>query len=126
MSISVARFDVQALSDAHTYLFEERQRLLDLQAENDELKLQEMDDRKRIQHLLALTEPVEQEITYGRDAKTDTFKLLPTRSSSTHRNTYAPPARLLFAMCTHTCKHIIHQILANGKIYTAIAEALQA
>ena len=31
---------MQALSDAHTYLFEERQRLLDLQSENDELKLQ--------------------------------------------------------------------------------------
>ena len=31
---------MQALSDTHTFLFEERQRLLDLQAENDELKLQ--------------------------------------------------------------------------------------
>lgn len=31
---------LQALSDAHTFLFEERQRLLTLQAENDELRLQ--------------------------------------------------------------------------------------
>ena len=30
----------KALSDAHTYLFEERERLLVLQAENDELRLQ--------------------------------------------------------------------------------------
>jgi coiled-coil domain-containing protein 77 len=30
----------KALSDSHTYLFEERERLLALQAENDELKLQ--------------------------------------------------------------------------------------
>lgn len=30
----------QALSDAHTYLFEERERLLALQAENDALRLQ--------------------------------------------------------------------------------------
>jgi hypothetical protein len=30
----------QALSDAHTYLFEERERLLALQAENDTLRLQ--------------------------------------------------------------------------------------
>lgn len=30
----------KALSDSHTYLFEERERLLTLQAENDELKLQ--------------------------------------------------------------------------------------
>jgi len=39
----------QALSDAHAFLFEERQRLLTLQAENDELRLQEIEDRKRIQ-----------------------------------------------------------------------------
>jgi hypothetical protein len=35
----------QALSDAHAYLFDERQRLLELQAENDALKLQEMEVR---------------------------------------------------------------------------------
>ncbi|KAG1679502.1 hypothetical protein FOA52_011101 [Chlamydomonas sp. UWO 241] len=42
----------KALSDAHVFLFEERQRLLSLQAENDELRLQEIEDRKRIQQLL--------------------------------------------------------------------------
>ncbi len=42
----------QALSDAHVFLFEERQRLLTLQAENDELRLQEIEDRKRIRQLL--------------------------------------------------------------------------
>ena len=42
----------QALSDAHAFLFEERQRLLASQAENDELRLQEIEDRKRIQQLL--------------------------------------------------------------------------
>lgn len=45
-------FAMQALSDAHAFLFEERQRLLTLQAENDELRLQEIEDRKRIQQLL--------------------------------------------------------------------------
>jgi coiled-coil domain-containing protein 77 len=52
------------LSDAQQFLFEERQRLLLLQAENDELKLQEIQDRQRIQQLLALTQPVEQTVTY--------------------------------------------------------------
>ncbi len=42
----------QAVSDAHAFLFEERQRLLSLQAANDELRLQEIEDRKRIQQLL--------------------------------------------------------------------------
>lgn len=52
------------MSDAQQFLFEERQRLLLLQAENDELKLQEIQDRQRIQQLLALTQPVEQTVTY--------------------------------------------------------------
>ena len=59
---------LQALSDAHTYLFEERERLLQLQASHDDLKLQEVEDRRRIQHLLALHSPMEQEITYSRCA----------------------------------------------------------
>lgn len=54
-----------ALSDAHVHLFDERHHLLQLQAENDELRLQAMEDQKRIQHLVAVTQPVEQEITYS-------------------------------------------------------------
>lgn len=58
---------LQALSDAQQFLFEERQRLLNLQAENDELKLQEIQDRQRIQQLLSMTQPLEQTITYKQD-----------------------------------------------------------
>ena len=36
--------------------------VLKLQAENDQLKIQELEDRRRIQHLLALTQPVTQEV----------------------------------------------------------------
>lgn len=50
----------QALSEAHNFLFEERQRLLKLTAENDELRLQELEDRKRIQTLLAMTQTYDQ------------------------------------------------------------------
>ncbi len=35
---------------------------LKLAAENDGLKAQEMEDRKRIAHLLAMTEPIAQEV----------------------------------------------------------------
>ena len=55
---------LQSLSDAQQFLFEERQRLLALQAENDELKLQELEDRKRIQQLLSIAQPLEQDITF--------------------------------------------------------------
>lgn len=68
---------VQALSDAHTYLFEERERLLKLQSDNDELRLQEVEDRKRIQHLLAMHSPLEQEITYNREGQPSTVTVFP-------------------------------------------------
>ena len=38
--------------------------ILKLQAENDSLKIQEIEDRRRIQHLLALTQPVAQEVRW--------------------------------------------------------------
>jgi coiled-coil domain-containing protein 77 len=57
----------QALSDAQQLLFEERQRLLHVQSENDELKLQEIQDRQRIQQLLAMTQPLEQIVTHRQD-----------------------------------------------------------
>ena len=67
----------KALSDAHAYLFEERDRLLAMQAENDELKLQEVEDRRRIQHLLQLMNPSEQEVTFSRNAPPETIALYP-------------------------------------------------
>lgn len=69
--------NLQAVSDAHTYLFEERDRLLKLQSENDELRLQEVEDRKRIRHLLAMHGPLEQEITYNRDGKPNIVTVYP-------------------------------------------------
>jgi hypothetical protein len=52
----------QALSSAKLYLFDEREVALKLAAENEELKAQEAEDRQRIAHLLALTEPMTQEV----------------------------------------------------------------
>ncbi|KAJ4461691.1 putative CCDC77 protein [Paratrimastix pyriformis] len=44
----------KALSDANMYLFDERKQHLKTLAENDALKLQEIEDRRRIQHLFEL------------------------------------------------------------------------
>lgn len=54
----------RALSDIQVFLFQERENVLRLYAENDRLKIQELDDRKKIQHLLSLTRPTDTEITY--------------------------------------------------------------
>ncbi len=45
----------RALSDSHLYLHEERQLVLKMQAETDRLKVHQLEDRQRIQQLLAMT-----------------------------------------------------------------------
>ena len=54
----------KGLSDMQVFLFQERENVLKLYAENDRLKIQELEDRKKIQHLLSLTHPTDTEITY--------------------------------------------------------------
>ncbi len=54
----------KALSDMQVYLFQERENVLRLYAENDRLKIREIEDRKKIQHLLSLTKPTDSEVTY--------------------------------------------------------------
>uniref|UniRef100_A0A8C0G3S7 Coiled-coil domain containing 77 n=1 Tax=Chelonoidis abingdonii TaxID=106734 RepID=A0A8C0G3S7_CHEAB len=54
----------KALSDMQVYLFQEREHVLRLYAENDRLKIRELEDRKKIQHLLALVGTDKGEITY--------------------------------------------------------------
>eukprot|EP00455_Lapot_gusevi_P016085 TRINITY_DN18226_c0_g1_i10.p1 TRINITY_DN18226_c0_g1~~TRINITY_DN18226_c0_g1_i10.p1 ORF type:complete len:477 (-),score=80.00 TRINITY_DN18226_c0_g1_i10:101-1531(-) len=78
----------KALSDAHVHLYEEREQVLRLNAENQELKIQEMEDRKRIQHLLALTQPVTEEVTYFRDAPPNSL----IRHTAIHRPLFPAPA----------------------------------
>ncbi|EKX53460.1 hypothetical protein GUITHDRAFT_101162 [Guillardia theta CCMP2712] len=58
----------QALSDAKLAIFDEREKVLKLTAENDMLKLQEINDRQRIQQLLSLTQPVAEEITLFKES----------------------------------------------------------
>ncbi|XP_060932760.1 coiled-coil domain-containing protein 77 [Limanda limanda] len=53
-----------ALSDMQVCLFQEREQSLRLYAENDRLKIRELEDRKKIHHLLALVGPDTGEITY--------------------------------------------------------------
>ncbi|XP_041906269.1 coiled-coil domain-containing protein 77 isoform X2 [Corvus kubaryi] len=54
----------KALSDMQVYLFQEKERVLRLYSENDRLKLRELEDRKRIQQLLALLGTDDGEVTY--------------------------------------------------------------
>lgn len=59
----------KAVGDAHIFLYEEREQVVLLSAENERLKLREKEDRKKIQHLLAMTRPVDHETTYFPDGR---------------------------------------------------------
>jgi hypothetical protein len=64
--------------------------LLRLQAENDSLKIQEIEDRRRIQHLLALTQPVTQEVTFFRDCRPEKMTRYPGASMAGSSASAAP------------------------------------
>ncbi|XP_012879119.1 PREDICTED: coiled-coil domain-containing protein 77 [Dipodomys ordii] len=54
----------KALSDMQICLFQEREHVLRLYSENDRLRIRELEDKKKIQSLLALVGTDSQEVTY--------------------------------------------------------------
>ncbi|NXO27156.1 CCD77 protein, partial [Cisticola juncidis] len=54
----------KALSDMQVFLFQEKEQILRLCSENDRLKLRELEDRKKIQQLLAMLGTNKGEVTY--------------------------------------------------------------
>ncbi|NWS15671.1 CCD77 protein, partial [Pachyramphus minor] len=68
----------KALSDMQVYLFQEREHVLRLHSENDRLKIRELEDRKKIQHLLTVM-GADEEVTY--------FHREPPHKASTERST---------------------------------------
>ncbi|NWT60894.1 CCD77 protein, partial [Erythrocercus mccallii] len=54
----------KALSDMQVFLFQEKEQVLRLYSENDRLKLRELEDRKKIQQLLAILGTNKGDVTY--------------------------------------------------------------
>ncbi|NWZ64299.1 CCD77 protein, partial [Acrocephalus arundinaceus] len=54
----------KALSDMQVFLYQEKEQVLRLYSENDRLKLRELEDRKKIQQLLAILGTNKGEVTY--------------------------------------------------------------
>ncbi|NXY06560.1 CCD77 protein, partial [Pteruthius melanotis] len=76
----------RALSDMQVYLFQEKEQVLRLYSENDRLKLRELEDRKKIQQLLALLGADDGEVTYF-------HKEPPHKAIGMERNTSKPTAK---------------------------------
>ncbi|NXC08321.1 CCD77 protein, partial [Orthonyx spaldingii] len=93
----------KALSDMQVYLFQEKEQVLRLYSENDRLKIRELEDRKRIQQLLALVGTDEGDVTYFHKEPPHkaSFIFLPTASqvqddassTGTERSTLKPAAK---------------------------------
>ena len=56
-----------AVREANLNLFAERERALELAAENDMLKAQEIEDRRRMQQLMDIAQPLAHDVTYFTD-----------------------------------------------------------
>ncbi|NWJ01328.1 CCD77 protein, partial [Crypturellus undulatus] len=84
----------RALSDMQVYLFQEREQVLRLYSENDRLKIRELEDRKRIQHLLALVGPDKGEVTYFHKEPPHKVTVLqrPAKSGDPHERNGIPRA----------------------------------
>eukprot|EP00002_Diphylleia_rotans_P013975 TRINITY_DN2722_c0_g1_i2.p1 TRINITY_DN2722_c0_g1~~TRINITY_DN2722_c0_g1_i2.p1 ORF type:complete len:462 (-),score=96.09 TRINITY_DN2722_c0_g1_i2:491-1876(-) len=67
----------KALRDAHLQLFEERDEILRLNAIIDELQIQEQEDRCRIQELLQLSQPIQEDVTFFRDVRPNKVSIQP-------------------------------------------------
>ncbi|KAK3926171.1 Coiled-coil domain-containing protein 77 [Frankliniella fusca] len=71
----------QAVSDLQVYVFEEREQALRLYAENDKLKLRELEDRKKIDLLLSLSGITEDEVTFFLSEASKKSAIVPQRLS---------------------------------------------
>eukprot|EP00164_Ancoracysta_twista_P025250 GFYU01048353.1.p1 GENE.GFYU01048353.1~~GFYU01048353.1.p1 ORF type:complete len:456 (+),score=155.02 GFYU01048353.1:67-1368(+) len=83
----------QALSEANMKICQERERNLKLLAENDQLRIQEVESRRRISDLLVLTQPATQEVTYFRDCRPDKMAHYPRTSNGPNDQQHAPQPR---------------------------------
>jgi coiled-coil domain-containing protein 77 len=74
----------RALSDSRLFLFDEREHALKLAAENDGLKSQEVEDRRKIAHLLSITEPLTHEVSTRSHLMISTSSILTIHTNLSH------------------------------------------
>ncbi|KAA0166433.1 hypothetical protein FNF28_03074 [Cafeteria roenbergensis] len=118
----------RAVRDAQVYLYDERETVLRLQTECEGLKIRDFENRRRVQHLLALTQPVTHETTFFREgvslgvgAAEGRSRAARERSRSNGRAKRAPPAAVAPATAaesvpppTHVGHYLIGKTLGQG------------
>ncbi|RLN46057.1 hypothetical protein BBJ29_008533 [Phytophthora kernoviae] len=86
----------EALKKANGTLFQVKAEVIDLKAENKTLQLQEEGDRQKIQQLLALTQPITEQVTFFRDCRPGTRTTYPSQRTPTP-TTYPYPSTMHIA-----------------------------
>ncbi|TMW61948.1 hypothetical protein Poli38472_009441 [Pythium oligandrum] len=81
----------EAVRTANATVFQLREEKLALESENELLRIQEQDDRRKIQHLLALTKPVIEEVTFFQDCRPDSTSAYPLQPQP---HTYSYPSTM--------------------------------
>uniref|UniRef100_K3X1V5 Coiled-coil domain-containing protein 77 n=1 Tax=Globisporangium ultimum (strain ATCC 200006 / CBS 805.95 / DAOM BR144) TaxID=431595 RepID=K3X1V5_GLOUD len=82
-----------SLKKSNATLFQVKTELVDVQAENKKLRIQEEKDRQKIQHLLALTQPIAEEVVFIRDCRPGTRTSYPISPTPTLQ-TYTYPSTM--------------------------------
>ncbi|RLN90504.1 hypothetical protein BBJ28_00014637 [Nothophytophthora sp. Chile5] len=85
-----------SLKKANAALFQVKAELIDLEAQNNTLRIQEQDDRQKIQHLLTLTQPITEQVTFFRDCRPGSRTNYPIRRPPTP-TTYPYPSTMHIA-----------------------------
>uniref|UniRef100_A0A8C0ERF5 Coiled-coil domain containing 77 n=1 Tax=Bubo bubo TaxID=30461 RepID=A0A8C0ERF5_BUBBB len=112
----------KALSDMQVYLFQEREHVLRLYSENDRLKIRELEDRKKIQHLLALVRTDKGEVTYFHKEPPHKVTILQRPAKSRESHEQNDTSR------TETCNDTIRPAMRSYSVMSLLiqVEALQA
>lgn len=83
----------EELRKASAAVFEAKRARIDLEAENSELRRREQQDREKIRHLLELTQPITEQVTFVRDCRPGSRASFPVPAP----RTYAYPSTMHIA-----------------------------
>lgn len=108
----------KAISDMQVFLFQEREQVLKLYAENDRLKIQEIQDRKKINRLLSLAGVNENEVTYFVKEEPGTKVIIPQKLHPSKMNS----KQIDNARPSSTCS-AVDSAISSSSNFTSVSSA---
>lgn len=105
----------QQLSEMQLTLFSEREQIVSLAKENDRLRLKESEDQRKLMELMAVAQPIEQDVTYFEDRRPEVVNRYPGKAKSSSKMKSARTAyctickntKEMLGACTERHSHTI-------------------